>query len=413
MAVFQIKKYKIIKDENGNKVKKMKSKEEYNRETCGGTKTWYFKVYYKDIFGNSKQKKSRLFELKREAEIEERLFLDNMVNSHHTKFEIVANAYFKDYKSRMKDSSYDTYVDVYKNHIKVFFEGFYIEDIDIKVIKKWKEEMRKKTYQNKGKNIKYSTNFLNKIYNVLSNILNYGMIYYNLNVNSAQLIGPFEEKKNKVVKDEEKLRYITLDDFNIFVSFIDNLMWKTFFIFLMFTGLRKGEARALTWKNVDFVNNEIKVVQTMDEKNRITNTKNGKNRRVKMNKYLIEQMEIYKSEVMKHSDFTEEWFVFGGINSLPRVEIDRKKDFYFKIANENSNHKIQRITLHEFRHSHVSLLINEYVRKCEKLNLKIDATKFFIALSNRMGHTIQVMEHTYMHLFPTIQDEIVELLDNL
>ena len=30
-----------------------------------------------------------------------------------------------------------------------------------------------------------------------------------------------------------------------------------------------------------------------------------------------------------------------------------------------------------------------------------------------MDHTIEFMQKTYMHLFPTIQDEIVDLLDNL
>jgi len=30
-----------------------------------------------------------------------------------------------------------------------------------------------------------------------------------------------------------------------------------------------------------------------------------------------------------------------------------------------------------------------------------------------MGHTIEVMQKTYMHLFPTVQDEIVNLLDDL
>ena len=34
-------------------------------------------------------------------------------------------------------------------------------------------------------------------------------------------------------------------------------------------------------------------------------------------------------------------------------------------------------------------------------------------MSNRMGHTIEVMQNTYIHLFPTIQDEIVNILDNL
>ena len=64
--------------------------------------------------------------------------------------------------------------------------------------------------------------------------------------------------------------------------------------------------------------------------------------------------------------------------------------------------------MHEFRHSHVSLLINEYIKSGQT-----DTTKFFIMMSNRLGHTIDVMQKTYMHLFPSIQDEIVDLLNNL
>ena len=45
--------------------------------------------------------------------------------------------------------------------------------------------------------------------------------------------------------------------------------------------------------------------------------------------------------------------------------------------------------------------------------MKIDTAKFFLMMSNRMGHTIEVMQETYMHLFPSIQDEIVDLLDNI
>lgn len=34
-------------------------------------------------------------------------------------------------------------------------------------------------------------------------------------------------------------------------------------------------------------------------------------------------------------------------------------------------------------------------------------------MSNRMGHSIQAMQETYMHLFPTIQNEIIDILDKL
>ena len=69
---------------------------------------------------------------------------------------------------------------------------------------------------------------------------------------------------------------------------------------------------------------------------------------------------------------------------------------------------VKRITVHEFRHSHVSLLINEYIKQGNT-----DTAKFFVLMSQRMGHTIEVMQKTYMHLFPTVRDEIVNLLDDL
>ena len=122
-----------------------------------------------------------------------------------------------------------------------------------------------------------------------------------------------------------------------------------------------------------------------------------------LNTSLIE----YKNEICKFKDFSENWYVFGNTRFLPETTINRYKSIYFKKSG------IKEITNHEFRHSHVSLLINEYIKTSKEKNMKIDTAKFFLIMSNRMGHSIKVMQETYMHLFPTIQDEIVDLLDNL
>lgn len=45
--------------------------------------------------------------------------------------------------------------------------------------------------------------------------------------------------------------------------------------------------------------------------------------------------------------------------------------------------------------------------------MKVDTAKFFLMMSSSMGHKIDVMQRTYLHMFPTMQDEIVDLLDNL
>ena len=235
---------------------------------------------------------------------------------------------------------------------------------------------------------------------------------YGLDNNVVAISGRFQETKEEVVEDSKKLRYITYEDFNKFISVIDNIMWKTFFIFLYYTGMRKGEVQALTWKDIDFNNNQIIVNKTLSIKTKnstykITSTKNYINRKIMMSKTLREQLKEYKKECMKYTDYTDDWFVFGNNRFLPQITIDRYKHKYFKLAN------VPEITTHEFRHSHVSLLINEYIKTSREKNMKIDTSKFFLMMSNRMGHSINVMQRTYLHLFPTIQDEVVDLLDNL
>lgn len=123
--------------------------------------------------------------------------------------------------------------------------------------------------------------------------------------------------------------------------------------------------------------------------------------------FIIPNVALYNCSIQRYADFTNKWFIFGNTRFLPKTTIYRYKHKYFKLCG------VREITMHEFRHSHVSLLINEYVTTSKNKQVKINSTKFFLMMSNRMGHTIQVMQDTYMHLFPTIQDEIVELLDNL
>ena len=73
----------------------------------------------------------------------------------------------------------------------------------------------------------------------------------------------------------------------------------------------------------------------------------------------------------------------------------------------------QNLFFNLLNNSITSLLVNEYIKTSKEKNMKVDTAKFFLMMSSRMGHTIEVMQSTYMHLFPTIQDEIVDLLDNL
>ncbi len=358
---------------------------------------WYFTCYYTNIQGNKKQYKSKMFLTKQEAEKEELLFLAKRDNPALVKFDIVSLDYFKYMYSSRKESTIYSYEYAFKKNIGPYFSDFYINNINIQLINHWKAGVIKKGYK---------LAYLNKLYVILKEIFDYAIKNYNLESNVVSLSGRFERVNDEVISDEDKLRYITHDDFNKFISYIEDITWKTFFIFLYYTGMRKGEIQALTWNDINFNNNEIIVNKTLSVKTResykITSTKNYINRKIKISKALREQLVLYKDYCKQYSDFKESWFVFGCTRFMPQTTIDNKKHHYFQLSG------VKEITIHEFRHSHVSLLINEYVKSGQT-----DTTKFFLMLSNRMGHSIKVMQETYMHLFPTIQNEIVDLLDNL
>jgi len=373
---------------------------------------WYFKTYKKDYTGVNKAYKSKKYLTKKEAQEAEALFLIKRDNPINKPFLLIAKDYFIYLYKTNKESTAYSYESYYDNHIKMFFQKFNIEEINITVLKTWQEYMI-----NKNLNIRT----LNKAYQILNNIFKYAIKNFGLSINYVSILGPFKEVNEKVINDKEKLRYITYEEYTEFISVVDDNMWKTFFTSLYYTGMRKGEVQALCWKDIDFEKEEITVNKTLSVKiknksqsnYKITSTKNYHNRIIKMSKYLKEQLLSYKKEISKYSDFSEKWFVFGNSRFLPQTTIDRKKNNYFKLANQNREQKITEITIQEFRHSHVSLLINEYVKVSKEKNMKVDTAKFFLMMSNRMGHTIEVMQDTYMHLFPTIQDEIVDLLDNL
>lgn len=362
-----------------------------DKPTKDGRK-YFFKKYKNNKHYSSEKYKTpdevvkayAMYELKNDTPINKR-------------FDLVANDYFDYIYKAKKESTVYCYKNVYDLHIYPYFKSSYINHINVQDIRKWAEIIEKK-----GLSIRY----LNKAYDILKCIFDYAMKNYSLDSNPVQIYGRFQKKNDEVIKDENKIRYITLDQFNQLISVIDNQMWYTFFITLFYTGARKSEIQALTWEDINFDINEISINKIISvktkEQYKITSTKNNLNRKIKMSKTLKDALLTYKQDRQQYKDFSEKWFVFGDIRFLPQTTIDRYKHKYFELANINE------ITIHEFRHSHVSLLINEYIKSGQT-----DTTKFFLMMSERMGHTIDVMQKTYMHLFPTIQDEIVDLLDNL
>lgn len=361
-------------------------------------RSWWYKCYYKDFDGKLKPKVKGSWKTKKEAKMQENLFLTQRDNPLHKKLDIIAIDYFEYLHSTTKESTYISYLRDYNKHIKPYFSNTNVDDITSNSIKIWKEEIDKKSLK---------LSYKNKVYSVFKCILDYAMKNYDLKINAVAVQGPFKEKNEEVIKIETKIRYITYDEFKQFISCVDNELYFAFFNFMYYTGVRKGEAFALKWEDVDFELKQIRINKTLSDQNKLTSPKTGEIRTIDMNKLLYDILLKLKQTNQKYVDFSEDWFVFGNVKYMASTTADRYKDYYFKKSG------VRRITLHEFRHSHVSLLANEYIKTSRKNNMKVDIKKFFLLMSKRMGHSLEVMIRTYLHMFPNYQEEIVDLLDNL
>jgi len=375
------------------------------KEATRDGKKWFYSVRYLTANGEKLRHKSKKFTTKQEAqEAERQFFIDSTDSRMDMTFEEMYYQYLDYTEESIKGSTKYCKHNRIKNHILTYFGKINIHDITVNTVIAWKSKINKAIYGN-GK--RYSLQYKQTLLVELRTVLKYGVAFCGLKENVAGKVMMFQDKGEAVISDEEKIRYITPNEYNLFTSVIKNIVFKVFFAFLYYMGVRKGEAQALTWEDILWNTNRVRIIKTVTNKTdevdengfhfKITNTKNRKNRTIKMPPILKNMLlELYQY-YMEFEGFNEKWFVFGGYRHLPSRSIDTEKDYYFNLVKETYGLKINRITNHEFRHSHASFLISK--------GIKVELIAY------RLGDTVGVVLKTYAHLFPEVEDEIIEELD--
>lgn len=354
-----------------------------DKEKTKDGRQWYFKVYYTDISGNKKVYKSKKFETKKEAlEEEAKFIISNDKPTSKVDFKTIYYDYINEYKKNTKISTFYTNERLINKHILPFFIDK--KEITINDLRKFKDHLDKVDLNNRYKQ---------KIFMILKSICSFGNKYYNYDIKAFNIVDNF--KNNDEIK---KFNFWTYEEFNNFINVIDDIKWKTFFMMLYYTGARKGELLALTWK--DYASESINIDKSITTKTngdgwKITTPKNKSSiRKVLLPKKMIEQLEIYFKEQKKYINFNDDWFIFGGIEPLSMSSIDRAKNKYVKMAN------VKNIRIHDFRHSHASLLINNGAS--------------VLIVSKRLGHRdIATTLNIYSHMFPDEQIKIINLIDSM
>lgn len=295
--------------------------------------------------------------------------------------------YLKYLNHKLNINTFDINSRKFKKYILSYFSKNNIFDLSCKDYIHWQ-------YYIDSYNFSY--NYKSSLHYIFSDFLNFCTIFYDLSDNVAKKVGNF---KNNNIVDNGSIW--SLNDFSHFIEVVDDLLYKAIFELLFFTGVRKSEALALTWNDIDFNNCFIVInKQTTRFSNNgrtilISPKTSSSNRRISINDNLVNTLnDLYNYYSEHFVKFDNSWFVFGGINPISHTQLKRKKDFYCDIA------EVKKIKLHEFRHSHACLLF--------KNGVPIED------VSRRLGHSsLSMTMDTYLRFLPSNEKRVVDTLNSL
>lgn len=278
----------------------------------------------------------------------------------------VYDTYWLYAKQSLKKQSYESQKYKSDKHIKPYFKDYYLDNITSEDILKWKEYVLSFGFKN---------NQNKSLYYTLSAIFEFCSKHYNFNKKIISNVGCFKTKY-----EENNSDFYNLNEFKKFIKYVENNIYKQFFNLMFYTGTRPGEAMALKFS--DLKNGYIHITKTISShNNREIGTPKNKSsiRKIKIDKILERDLLELKKQYIREYKEDKDYYIFGGIKPISPTTINR-----YKIkACEKAN--LRKITLHQFRHSHATLLLNNGMIINE--------------ISRRLGHskvstTLDIYAHT-------------------
>ena len=343
------------------------------------TGKWFAKFYYTNWQGIKKQKWKRGFATKKEALGFERDFLEKQSANPDMTFQNLYEIYMEDMAARLKQSTLLTKKAVLQTHILPFFGNKPINEIKASDVRRWQAKLMSSPNN-------YSQTYLKKINTELNSIINYAKRFYDLNTNPCGKAGTIGKAK------AEEMDYWTYDEYIAFREGVKNkpLSYICFEV-LYWTGMREGELLALSPADIDFDNKLISINRTYQRiggKDVFTSPKTRKSKRkIPIPDFLCQEL----------SDYIQSRYMLDADERLFPVT---KSYLSHEMIRGCKNTGVKKIRIHDIRHSHASLLINQ---GCDAL-----------MLADRLGHEkVSTTLNTYSHLFPHKQQELVHSLESL
>ena len=337
--------------------------------------TWYYSTYPpKGYPGERKKKMKRGFRTKGEAREAEREYLNEC--ERITAGDFYLHEVIEHY-IQFNDSPYGTTMNrrsYYNAHYSKFFADRPLKQYTKDDVLRFKQYLTRLDMMDSSKN---------NIMTVLSATFEYAMKQFDLPKNPVKAVKNFPRPKSRAGYIEFDKLYQKLDQFDYEVH-------RRMTVFLLNTGLRINEARALTWHDIDFVNRTIDINKKATRQNKIEHfTKSASSTAVIPFAEVVYNLlvDIRNEDNTYFKYFNDDYYIFGGIDmmSYSHYTYQFKKVF-------------PELTLHQLRHSFATHLYNNGI------DIK--------TLQSLMRHaSVSTTLDTYAHSYDDKINSALDLLD--
>ncbi|CAM5198584.1 Integrase-like protein OS=Ureibacillus acetophenoni OX=614649 GN=SAMN05877842_10534 PE=4 SV=1 [Ureibacillus acetophenoni] len=297
-------------------------------------------------FKTKKEAKDALIALK--VEINNGTFKKQQFETYQDIYDMWVNHY----ENTVQDSTFLKTTRIFKNHILPAMGQYKVDKIDVAICQKhvdqWAKELKR----------------FNMVKAYAAKVLKFAQKRGYIQTNPFDLVEIPIVKKQVSLEEEENENFYTREQL---VQLLDcfkqenNLRKYAFFHLLSFSGMRKSEAFALMWKDINFINDEIRINKAVARGKQglyLGPTKNGLPRTIKMDATTMQLLKNWKKQQAKeclqygYNTMRKNQLVFPNTNN--DLHEPNKTYRWLKLVLDKYN--LESITTHGLRHTHCSLL---------------------------------------------------------
>lgn len=362
-----------------------------------GKQKYRVRINYTDSFGNGKQIDRVAYGSAEAKNLELKLLheLKNQKPAARMNVEALYNKYIEAIRYEIRETSYEKNKKILSRHVISHLKEVSLDKLNAPRLQEWKAEIEKNGFSIRTKQ---------NIYSCFRAMLNWGVKLDYLPSNPLLKVGNFKAADNIAKKEMD---YYTADEYKAFskaaLNYAKNMAtvnaydYYVFFSIAFYCGLRKGEIHALKWSDIDgsYLKITRSISQKLKGKDTETPPKNKSSvRTLQLPVPLISILNEHKKRWATIEGFNDDYRICGGVKPLRDTSVENMNKKFAKLAG------VKKIRIHDFRHSHASLLANAGINIQE--------------VARRLGHSdVKMTWNTYSHLYPKEEEKAVEILNKI